>query len=50
LRRAAERAGDAATTEAADAILVEERAAAERIAGLWDAAIETGLAERGIAG
>lgn len=49
LRRTAERAGDAATTEAADAILVDERAAAERIAGLWDTAIETGLAEQGIA-
>jgi ferritin-like metal-binding protein YciE len=50
LRRTAERAGDGATADAAEANLAEERAAAQRIAGMWDAAIETGLAEQGVAG
>jgi|SRR5215211_2740183 len=46
LRRIAERAGDAGTVAAADRILVEERRAAERIAGTWDAAMDAALAER----
>jgi ferritin-like metal-binding protein YciE len=50
LRRIAQRAGDTATVEVAEANLAEERAAAERIAGLWDHAIEAGLAEQGVAG
>lgn len=49
LRRTAERAGDEATAGAAEANLAEERGAAERIAGLWDATIEAGLAEQGVA-
>jgi ferritin-like metal-binding protein YciE len=50
LRRVAERAGDHDTVRAADSILAEERAAADTIAGLWDRAIEAGLAEQGVAG
>jgi ferritin-like metal-binding protein YciE len=43
LRRVAERAGDQETVAIADRILAEERQAAERIAGTWDAAIEVAL-------
>jgi ferritin-like metal-binding protein YciE len=50
LRRVAERAGDEETIEVADSILPEERAAAEKLAGLWDHALEAGLAEQGVAG
>jgi ferritin-like metal-binding protein YciE len=50
LRRTADRAGDEETAKVADANLAEERAAAERIAGLWEPAIEAGLAEQGVAG
>jgi ferritin-like metal-binding protein YciE len=49
LRRMAERAGDEATVEVATSIADEERAAAARLAGLWDEAIEAGLAEQGVA-
>src|SRR3954469_23006735 len=45
LRRIAERAGDAETVSAAERILVEERRAAERIAGTWDAAMDAALAD-----
>jgi ferritin-like metal-binding protein YciE len=50
LRRVAERASDQETARVADAILAEERAAADRIAALWDHAIEAGLRERGVVG
>jgi ferritin-like metal-binding protein YciE len=43
LRRVAERAGDPDTVAVAQRIAAEERAAAERIAGTWDAAIDTAL-------
>ena len=43
LRRVAERAGDQETVATAERILVEERHAAERIAGTWDAAIDAAL-------
>ncbi|HZA90416.1 MAG TPA: DUF892 family protein [Solirubrobacterales bacterium] len=46
LRRVPVRAGDEDTVRAAESILPEERAAAEGIAGLWDRAIEVGLAEQ----
>jgi ferritin-like metal-binding protein YciE len=49
LRRMAERAGDEATVEVATSIADDERAAAARLAGLWDEAIEAGLAEQGVA-
>ena len=45
LRRIAERAGDTETVAVALRIAGEERAAAERIAGTWDAAIDTTLAQ-----
>jgi ferritin-like metal-binding protein YciE len=47
LIRVAERAGDAETVATAKRILAEERRAAERIAGTWDAAIEVALAKVG---
>lgn len=47
LRRVAERAGDQETVAAANRILVQERHAAERIAGTWDAAIDAGLEQVG---
>ena len=40
LRRVAQRADDAETVAAVDATLAEERRAAERIAGEWDAALD----------
>jgi ferritin-like metal-binding protein YciE len=43
LRRVAELAGDAETAAVADRILVEERAAARRVAGTWDAAVDASL-------
>jgi ferritin-like metal-binding protein YciE len=43
LRRVAERAGDPETAAIADAILPDERRAAERIAGTWDAAVDAVL-------
>ena len=47
LRRVAERAGDPETVAMADRILVEERHAAERIAGTWDAAIDAAFEQVG---
>jgi ferritin-like metal-binding protein YciE len=48
LRRMAERVDDQATVEVASSIAEQERAAAGLIAGLWDDAIDAGLAEQGI--
>jgi ferritin-like metal-binding protein YciE len=45
LTRVARRAGDEQTVAVAQRIAGEERAAAERVAGTWDAAVEAGLAE-----
>ncbi len=45
LGRIAERAGDQATVAAAERILAEERTAAERIAGTWDAVMDATLAD-----
>ena len=45
LRRVADRSGDAETVAVADQILGEERRAAERIAGTWDAAMAATLAD-----
>jgi ferritin-like metal-binding protein YciE len=45
LTRVAQRAGDEQTASVAERILAEERTAAERVAGTWDAAVEAGLAE-----
>jgi ferritin-like metal-binding protein YciE len=47
LRRVAERADDAETVAVAQRIVGEERAAAERIAGTWDAAMDTTLVAKG---
>jgi len=49
LRRTAERADDPETVAVAERILPEERQAAERIAGTWDAAMDAAL-ERVVAG
>jgi ferritin-like metal-binding protein YciE len=43
LRRVAERAGDTETVEISQRILAEERAAAEKIAGEWDSALDASL-------
>src|SRR5215216_4516463 len=43
LSRTARRAGDEETVRVAERILGEERVAAERVAGTWDAAAERGL-------
>ena len=48
LKRVATRAGDAQTADAADVILAQERAAAERIAGAFDTAAEASLVEQGV--
>jgi ferritin-like metal-binding protein YciE len=45
LKRIAERAGDGETVAMCERILVEERRAAERIAGTWDAAMDATLAK-----
>jgi ferritin-like metal-binding protein YciE len=45
VRRVAERAGDADTIAVAIQIADEERAAADRVAGTWDAAIDATLAK-----
>src|SRR4051794_23958068 len=45
LARVAQRAGDEQTAGVAQRILADERFAAERVAGTWDAAVEAGLAE-----
>jgi ferritin-like metal-binding protein YciE len=49
LARVAERAGDAQTVEIVRHILAEERAAAERIASLWDRAVDASLGAVGVA-
>jgi ferritin-like metal-binding protein YciE len=49
LLRTARRGGDARTAELAERILDEERVAAERVAGTWDAAAEVALREQGVA-
>jgi ferritin-like metal-binding protein YciE len=49
LRRAAERAGDAQTVQAASSILAEERAAAKKLASLFPQALDASLEEQGIA-
>jgi ferritin-like metal-binding protein YciE len=49
LRRVAERAGDPETVAVVQRILAEERAAAERIASTWDAAVDAALQEVGAA-
>lgn len=49
LRRVAVKAADAVTEQTAERILVQERAAAERIRSLFGQALEAGLAEQGVA-
>ena len=49
LKRVAERAGDAKTAMAVDAILVEERAAAKKLAGAFDGAAQASLQAVGAA-
>ena len=49
LAAVAERAGDQATVAAAEEILVQERAAAAKIAGQWDRAVEASLRAVGAA-
>jgi ferritin-like metal-binding protein YciE len=49
LRRVAERAGDTGTADLANAIAAEERAAADRIAGAFDRAVEASLEAQGVA-
>jgi ferritin-like metal-binding protein YciE len=48
LRRVADRAGDERTAALATAILAQEEAAAERVAGTWDAAVDAALTEQGV--
>jgi ferritin-like metal-binding protein YciE len=48
LARTARRAGDEATVAIAERIAGEERAAADRVAGTWDAAVEAALAAQGV--
>ena len=45
LRRVAERAGEAEIGQVAERILPEERAAAEKIASRWDAAVDASLSQ-----
>jgi ferritin-like metal-binding protein YciE len=47
LMRTAARAGDQETIDVAQLILADERAAAERIAGTWDAAVDAALRDVG---
>jgi ferritin-like metal-binding protein YciE len=49
LARTARRAGDEETAALAERILAEERAAAEKVAGTWDAAAEVALREQDVA-
>jgi ferritin-like metal-binding protein YciE len=49
LSRTARRAGDHETAELAQRILGEERAAAERVAGTWDAAADAALSAQEVA-
>jgi len=46
LRRTAQRAGDEDTAKLAEQIVQDERQAAERIAGTWDAAVDAALREQ----
>jgi ferritin-like metal-binding protein YciE len=48
LRRTARRAGDEETAGVAERILRDERAAAERVAGTWDGAVDAALREQGV--
>jgi ferritin-like metal-binding protein YciE len=48
LSRTARRAGDAETAALAERIRDEEQAAAERVAGTWDAAVDAALAIQGV--
>lgn len=50
LKRVAHRAGDDETVATVDRILGEERAAAQRIAEHWEAAVEASLEAQGVAG
>jgi ferritin-like metal-binding protein YciE len=50
LRRVAERAGEPETVGAAEHILRQERAAAEKLAGAFDRAAEASLRAQGVAG
>jgi len=50
LARTARRAGDEETAAVAQRIVGEEQAAAERVAGTWDAAVDAALAAQGVAG
>ena len=49
LRRVAERAGDDETARMASAIASQERAMAGRLAGQWDAAVDSALSEQNVA-
>jgi ferritin-like metal-binding protein YciE len=49
LRRVAERDGDIETATIAEANLAEERAAAAKLAGMWDTAVDAALAAQGVA-
>ncbi len=49
LARTARRAGDEETAAVAERILGEERTAAERVAGTWDAATDAALSAQGVA-
>jgi ferritin-like metal-binding protein YciE len=48
LRRVAERAGDQGTVDAVTRILAEERAAADKLAKAFDAAVRASLTEQGV--
>jgi ferritin-like metal-binding protein YciE len=48
LKRVAQRAGDLETVTVADATLAEERAAAEKIAAMWDTAVDAALEAQGV--
>lgn len=50
LRRVATRAGDEATVQAADSILAEERAAADKLRSLFPQALEASLREQSLVG
>ena len=45
LKRVARRAGDPETVQTVDAILIEERVAAQKIAARWDEALDASLAQ-----
>ena len=50
LKRVADRVGDQQTVQAADEILAQERAAAEKLAAAFDQAAEASLEAVGVAG